>query len=338
MIKSSWVGKLFWLAGSVMGLVVLLFVVGYLVTAGDYKVARTVTHDPGLPYIEIDGYRFHGETFGNPAAPVVIVVHGGPGWDYRTLLPLKALADEYLVVFYDQRGSGLSPRVDPSAISLESALTDLDAVVDRFRGEQTVALIGHSWGAMLVTAYLGKAPEKVSHAVLAEPGFLNRAMFERSGVRLGPRWEAGYLFFAARRWFESLHIDGPDEQAAQDYLIGEVAARANPEYYCGGVIPEYAIAHWRAGAVAMAAMFKANRGADGKPNIDFTVGLERYTKPVLLLASECNSLVGIAQQKVQAEFFPASRLRMIPESGHMMFVEQTETSLAAVREYLADKQ
>lgn len=339
MIKSN--GSRRWVrpVGGFAILLAALFATGYLATLGDYPVARTVEEDPSLPYIEIAGYRFHGETFGDAHAPVVIVVHGGPGWDYRSLLSLKALADEFFVVFYDQRGSGLSPRMEaPTAYSLETALADLDAIVERFRGERRVALVGHSWGAMLVTAYLGRAPEKVSHAVLAEPGFLDKAMFERSGVRLGPRWEAGYLFFATRRWFESLHIDGPDAQAAQDYFIGEVAARANPEYYCDGVIPEAAIEHWRAGAVAMRAMFEANRGADGKPDLDITAGLDRYTRPVLLLASECNRLIGMEHQQIQARFFPASRLRMIPNSGHMMFVEQAEASLAAVREYLAGSQ
>ena len=43
----------------------------------------------------IDGYAFHAETFGGPANPPVLVVHGGPGGDYRLLLGLQALADQY---------------------------------------------------------------------------------------------------------------------------------------------------------------------------------------------------------------------------------------------------
>lgn len=328
--------NIFRFVSAVVMLVFVVFTAAYITTDGEYSVAKTVANDPTLPYIEIDGYRFHGETFGDPSAPVVIVVHGGPGWDYRSLLPLKRLADKYFVVFYDQRGSGLSPRLDDTAFSLDSALADLDAIVDRFRGERTVSLIGHSWGAMLVTGYLGKAPHKVSHAVLAEPGFLNAAMFERSGLRLGPRWEMGYLWFATKRWFESLHIDKPDAHAAMDYFMGEVAARANPEYYCGGVVPEVALERWRAGAMAMRAMFASSVNEDGGLSLDFTVGLERFTKPVLLLASECNRLIGMEHQKIQAAFYPESQLQMIPHSGHMMFSEQPDASLAVVRDYLSE--
>jgi pimeloyl-ACP methyl ester carboxylesterase len=45
------------------------------------------------------------------------------GADYRYLLPLKALADDYRVVFYDQRGTGLSPRVPADSITLDSFVT-----------------------------------------------------------------------------------------------------------------------------------------------------------------------------------------------------------------------
>src|SRR5262245_60802661 len=72
-------------------------------------VPRTVTEDPTLSQIEINGAHLHAEAFGDPNAPTVIVLHGGPGSDYRCLLPLQALAgDGYRVVFWDQRGAGLS--------------------------------------------------------------------------------------------------------------------------------------------------------------------------------------------------------------------------------------
>ena len=50
---------------------------------------------------------------------------------------MQALSDEYYVVFFDQRGSGLSPRVDQEEITLESAIADLDAIVEYFdQGEK----------------------------------------------------------------------------------------------------------------------------------------------------------------------------------------------------------
>ncbi|MDH4185000.1 MAG: hypothetical protein OEV92_12305, partial [Nitrospinota bacterium] len=62
----------------------------FAITTGDYSVAKTVAQDPSLPSIQINGRLLHAQAFGHPDNQVVIVIHGGPGWDYKSLLPLKA--------------------------------------------------------------------------------------------------------------------------------------------------------------------------------------------------------------------------------------------------------
>ena len=87
-------------------------------------VPKTVDEDPALPRIEVAGTLLHAEAFGDPTAPTVMVLHGGPGGDYRSLLPLRALADDgYRVVFWDQRGAGLSQRHDASTYTLRPAIS-----------------------------------------------------------------------------------------------------------------------------------------------------------------------------------------------------------------------
>ena len=56
-------------------------------------VPRTVDQDPSLPQIELNGTKLHAEAFGDPAGPIVVALHGGPGCDYRSMLPLAKLAD-----------------------------------------------------------------------------------------------------------------------------------------------------------------------------------------------------------------------------------------------------
>lgn len=315
----------------------ILFVICYFLTIGEYSVSRTVTEDPSLPSVTINGKTFHAETFGNPANPVVIVVHGGPGWDYRGLLPLKDLSDEYYVVFYDQQGAGLSPRVDPKELTLESSIEDLDSIVDYFGKGKKVVLIGHSWGAMLVSGYLGRHSEKVSRAVLAEPGFLTTEMMKQAKVKTGPRWEAGFMLRATKVWFQSLHIKGHDKDAASDYLIGKVAPYANPEYYCNGIIPDAGAEHWRAGAQAGQAILRSAMDEKGDLHIDLIKGVERFTSPVLFLATDCNQLIGKSQQEKQAKFFPNAKIEVIKGSGHAMFGEKPKESIGIVREYMKSR-
>jgi proline iminopeptidase len=182
----------------------LLAVVGlFAARSGEYEVAATLAGDPALPRVTIDGLTFHAETFGDPNNPVVIVVHGGPGGDYRSLLGLKALSDEYSAVFYDQRGSGLSPRVPIEELTLRTSIEDLHHFVTIYGEGQAVHIVGHSWGGILVSAYLGHHPEKVDRAVMAETGFLTQReledwfAFQRSLYGLRFYWVALYPGFEA---------------------------------------------------------------------------------------------------------------------------------------------
>lgn len=317
-----------------LSVVFALFFAVFSASADEGLVPKTVAEDPSIPHIRLNNAVFHAETFGDAAYPAVIVVHGGPGWDYKSLLPLKRLSDEYFVVFYDQRGTGLSPRVESGETTLESSLADLDAVVDYYSGGRKVRLIGHSWGGMLVSGYIARHPEKVSHAVLAEPGFLTDELMKEAGIRFGPRWEAGFLFRASKAWVRSLFIKGPGKDASSDYFIGQVAPYANPEYYCKGVLPEEAIDYWRPGASAMQAIMKSAMNEKGELELDLTKGVERFGKRVLFIASECNTVIGIEHQKKQMKFFTKAELAVISGSGHMMFSEKPDESLKVLRGYL----
>lgn len=120
-------------------------------------VPKTVDQDPSLPAIALNGTVLHAETFGHPDSAMLVVVHGGPGADYRYLLNCRAFAaDGYFVVFYDQRGAGLSRRHGREAFTLQVTIDDLDAVIEHYHSSagQKVFLLGHSWGAMLATAYI----------------------------------------------------------------------------------------------------------------------------------------------------------------------------------------
>jgi hypothetical protein len=52
---------------------------------GCISVPPTVENDPFLYFVVLDGHKFHIRTVGNSALPPVIVVHGGPGGDSKSL-------------------------------------------------------------------------------------------------------------------------------------------------------------------------------------------------------------------------------------------------------------
>ncbi|MFI5611075.1 alpha/beta fold hydrolase [Amycolatopsis sp. NPDC051903] len=117
----------------------------------------------------------------------VILCHGGPGlWDMFGDLA-TSLAPHLRVIRWDQRGCGRSERRGP--YSLARAVLDLDAV-RRHYGLDRVAVLGHSWGASLALHYALDHPDHVTKLVYVSGTGLGRSWhqeYERNlAARLGP--------------------------------------------------------------------------------------------------------------------------------------------------------
>ena len=106
----------------------------------------------------------------------LVVVHGGPDFNHQYLLPeLDRLAERCRLVYYDQRGRGRSFAFGAAIeVTMQSEVDDLDCIRRRL-GLDTVALLGHSWGALVAMEYALAFPEQVSHLIVmntapASPG------------------------------------------------------------------------------------------------------------------------------------------------------------------------
>jgi proline iminopeptidase len=325
----------------ILGSAGVLFLVFYGLTMGDYEVANTVEQDPSIPHIRLGDRIFHAETFGDDSDEVVITLHGGPGNDYRYILPLKGLADEYHVVFYDQRGTGLSPRVPAEEFTLDNMLTDLDDMIEYYAGDRKVNLIGHSWGAMLASAYLCRHPEKLNKVVLAEPGLLTSEDAAAFMEKVKIKFSVGLLIHFGKSWFRSLHVKGPDDQAARDFLFQSLmlgmAHQDNPYagYYCDRDPATGSFDFWRFGSMASTAMFRSAMDEEGNLKLNLVDGAEHFSGRVLLIASECNTIIGVDQQKIHQGYFADAELVVIENAGHTMFGEQPERSLEMIRNYFS---
>ena len=127
-------------------------------SAADRPVARE-------QYVDRGAARLYVREIGDGAP--IIVVHGGPDFDHEYLLPdMDRLADSFRLVYYDQRGRGRSfSGRPPDDVDLAGEIDDLDAVRQSF-GFEAVAVLGHSWGALLAMEYAVRLPRRVSHLVL----------------------------------------------------------------------------------------------------------------------------------------------------------------------------
>ncbi len=73
-------------------------------------------------------YRVNGLRF-KDKKPAILVIHGGPGNSHDYLLPALQLADERMVIFYDQLDSGRSDRTNNTELWTLARFTDeVDAI------------------------------------------------------------------------------------------------------------------------------------------------------------------------------------------------------------------
>jgi proline iminopeptidase len=314
---------------AVLVALILALLVG---TRGEYPVATLVTEDGTLPSQEIDGIRLHVRVEdGPPDAPTIVVLHGGAGGDFRSLLALTALSDTHGVVFYDQRGAGLSERVSADRLTLDGYLAELDAIIAMVSPDQPVVLIGHSWGAMLASAYIGAHPDRVERAILVEPGYLDaegKAAWERRAAQYMSG--AGYLWQAILNGFRAAHVSAPDDYASEDFLIGRmVGVFANhPEnpYHCG---EGYTAPNWRFGSLA-SALWRDAPEAD----LDRIALGTAFPGAVLLLAGGCNDWTGPPLQSRHAALFADAELQVIPEAGHDVIWDNPGVAVPVIRAFL----
>jgi proline iminopeptidase len=292
-------------------------------------VPPTAELDPSLPQVSVElagqPVALHLETAGSSGAPVVIVLHGGPGGDYRMLLPLRALADRFFVVLYDQQGGGLSQRVDESRLTLDSLDAALDQVGELHSPDRTFALIGHSFGAQLAARYAARHPGRVSALVLLEPGGLTPQAFMAEPSVLWGIPAAGIEGFL---WSTAVLSSG--DHARADYRIAMAARTAADDYGCPGDAPQ-AYPFWRFGAYAMDVLTR------DLGDIDWTQGLAEAPVRALLVAGACGELGADFQQVHNLPALPGARFEVIEQAGHVSMLQQRAAdTLQAIASFLGE--
>ncbi|MEJ2206200.1 MAG: alpha/beta hydrolase [Gemmatimonadota bacterium] len=292
-------------------------------------VPATVEEDATLPRIRIPGTILHSEAFGDPTDPMIMVLHGGPGADYRGLLPLQALAaDGYYVVFWDQRGTGLSQRHDASVYTMDGYLEDLRLVLEHYTTVpgQPVVFIGHSWGAMYATWFINEYGDyggRIRGAILSEPGAFTKEQLDHFVEGL-----FGSIRFLGEEANDAIWLYrflSPAEHARADYMAMVSSHAITSEHND----PSKPLPTWRAGAVVNGKLLDlVDEG------FDWTTHLQAYTRPVLFLRGDLNTVATLSHQQELASSYPDATIETISGVGHEMIWERPADYLIHTRAYL----
>ena len=117
------------------------------------------------------------------AGPLVLVLHGGPAAVGDVAPIAKGISRSFRAVEPWQRGSGNVP------LTVARHIADLHELSTDLNGDSPLAIVGHSWGAMLALCYAAEHPSKVGPIVLVGCGTFDQAARSRMQATIEERMD-----------------------------------------------------------------------------------------------------------------------------------------------------
>jgi pimeloyl-ACP methyl ester carboxylesterase len=315
-----------------------------------YPGTGAVRPDPvaGVEWLDLpDGSRLalHVTRAAAATQPPIIFVHGGPGVAdmAHDAAAFAALATDRDVYVYDRIGTGASTRLpDPTGYTTARAVQDLEAVRAR-TGAPRVVLVGHSWGARFVVAYAQEHRDHVAALILTAPDDLPLEGADVPPGNLTTRldaWELTreYLRLLRPRNLFAYALTTADPRVAHgvagdremDRRFSAIYRDSTPALFCDMRLAD------RVGTTGVG--YYAHYVTQLHPDpADVPLHLDRLAMikvPILVIKPACDYLAWSAVGRYRRAF-PQAQLVMIPDAGHVAYLEQPVVYTNLVRAFLA---
>jgi proline iminopeptidase len=291
-------------------------------------------------FVDSHGALVYYEVVGR-GAPLVIM-HGGPGASHDYFLPyLLPLMRSNKLVFIDERGSGKSSKVsDPNQYTVANMVEDIETVRQALDLGK-ISLLGHSFGGVLVQAYAFKYQQNLSHLILGSTFASTREINEALAAmkaNMDPKdrervnaLEAAGLFGKGEIWERGRY---PEEYAKLAWGKGYF-----PYVYANQPDPNYDPLASNTGTAWD--VYREMWGSDGEfiidgnlKEVEYVDRLSEIKVPTLIIVGEHDESDPKMSKEMHAKI-AGSQLAILPNSGHMTFVDQTELFLKTVREFVS---
>jgi pimeloyl-ACP methyl ester carboxylesterase len=137
--------------------------------------------------LSVNGIDLFVRSVGDPAAPLILFLHGFPEYSGAWDEVLPAFAAQFHAVALDQRGYARSSKPEGvEAYRVKNLVRDVLALGDRLSPDRPFAVVGHDWGASVAYAAAIAAPQRISRLAVingVHPGPFQRALIEDEAQR-----------------------------------------------------------------------------------------------------------------------------------------------------------
>jgi proline iminopeptidase len=288
--------------------------------------------DPNERFVQIGAERLYVREVGH-GLPIMIL-HGGPDFDQQYLLPeMDRLADEFHLVYYDQRGRGRSfSGVQPQDVTMVTEVEDLDRVRESL-GLESIAMLGHSWGGLLAMEYAIRHPERVSHLILMSPAPASRADAAALRAELARRKSPAQTKRMTELRSDPRFRSGDIDSEAEYYRIHFGTTLRNPDWL-DAVVRRLRSAFTEEGIVAARAIEDQLYEDTWERNeYDLIPALRQLDIPTLVMTGD-NDFVPWEVTARIAEAIRGSRIEVLADCGHFPYLEQLEATRTIISSFI----
>lgn len=254
----------------------------------------------------------------------LVLMHGGPGLDYTTLLPLQPLADQFTLIFYDHRCNGRSEGAEVSSMSLENLTADADALRQALGFDQW-AVLGHSFGGNVALEYALRYPQSLSHLILMDTGGDQGWVNQNAPDLLAKRGYRASAVQAARRFYNGRLTPG-------EFLPIFMKFMSAYSYHNSLLTLVHDMVSGRHMKMRPEALiFGYGQMLQGWTVMD---RLGEIQVPTLVLAGRYDFLFPPEHQAILTDRLPNARLELIECAGHNPQMERPSEVIQALRRFL----
>ncbi len=254
----------------------------------------------------------------------LLIMHGGPGMDHTSMLPLQPCADQFTLIFYDHRCNGRSDGAEVSSMTWPNLTADAEALRQTL-GFEKWAVLGHSFGGMVALEYALRYPQSLSHLLLMDTCGDTRWVQHNAPEILAKRGYSPAAVEAARRFFNGQLR--PDEvfRAALKF------ARAYSYHFSLLATARQVIFGPRLKMRPEAQIFGFGQLLTGWTVMD---RLSEIEVPTLVLAGRQDFQFPPEHQAILADRLPNAQLEIIERAGHNAPMERPAEVIEVVRRFL----
>lgn len=284
---------------------------------------------------DVGGARLFVRRFGDPALPVLIVVHGGPTWDHSYLLPAVAgLADLAHVVLFDLRGCGRSSRTPPSgtlpvaALQPDRLADDVAALVRHYRAT-SADVLGFSYGGGIAMRVAQQHPGLVHRLILAST---TAYADYQADLEASADYQARALMCQTIAWDDPV-LTGPN---APDGALSRAMAHASAPcdiWHLDRIGQWHRVLEGVRFSSDWNVPYAAGQLRPAAPDHAERV-LRDWAGPVLIVHGHREMTFPVSVARRLHAALPASILVEVPDAAHMAHFDNQAAWLASIRAFL----